>query len=217
MKYICKICGFIYDDSKQQVLFDQLPDTWKCPVCGAAKSDFELLADKPEEPVRKAVEKKPVIDEDIIKMSPQELSALCSNLARGCEKQYRSEESKLYTELADYFKSIAPQTQDAEVGVLGSLLEEDINEGYPNLRSIASENKDRGTLRVCTWGEKVTRMLSSLVQRYEKEGLAFLDHTEVWVCTVCGFVYIGETPPELCPVCKVPSWKFEKMERRQAS
>jgi rubredoxin len=33
-------------------------------------------------------------------------------------------------------------------------------------------------------------------------------------CTVCGFVYIGETPPELCPVCKVPPYKFEKIEGR---
>ena len=35
---------------------------------------------------------------------------------------------------------------------------------------------------------------------------------EIWVCTTCGFVWIGEAPPELCPVCKVPAWKFEKAE-----
>ena len=34
------------------------------------------------------------------------------------------------------------------------------------------------------------------------------------VCTVCGFVYVGDVAPELCPVCKVPSWKFEKVEGR---
>lgn len=39
-----------------------------------------------------------------------------------------------------------------------------------------------------------------------------LADTDIWVCTVCGFVYIGETPPELCPVCKVPPFKFEKIE-----
>lgn len=36
----------------------------------------------------------------------------------------------------------------------------------------------------------------------------------IWVCTVCGFVYVGDKAPELCPVCKVPAWKFEKVERR---
>lgn len=66
----------------------------------------------------------------------------------------------------------------------------------------------------CVWGEKVTRMLSSLVNRYLNEGEAMLKDTNIWVCTTCGFVYIGDTPPELCPVCKVPDWKFEKIEGR---
>ena len=48
----------------------------------------------------------------------------------------------------------------------------------------------------------------------QKEGSAFLKDTDVWVCSVCGFIYTGDTPPELCPVCKVPAWKFEKMEGR---
>ncbi len=55
-------------------------------------------------------------------------------------------------------------------------------------------------------------MLSSLLDRYLREGEALLAGQEVWVCTTCGFVWIGETPPELCPVCKVPAWKFEKAE-----
>ena len=29
-----------------------------------------------------------------------------------------------------------------------------------------------------------------------------------WVCSVCGYVWEGETPPEKCPVCKVPGSKF---------
>jgi len=24
-----------------------------------------------------------------------------------------------------------------------------------------------------------------------------------WVCTVCGYIHEGDTPPEQCPVCKV--------------
>ena len=60
----------------------------------------------------------------------------------------------------------------------------------------------------------MTTILNTLLQRWEKEGDAFLQNTEVWVCTVCGFIYIGDSAPALCPVCKVPSWKFEKIERR---
>lgn len=31
-----------------------------------------------------------------------------------------------------------------------------------------------------------------------------------WVCTVCGYVYEGDTPPEACPVCKAPREKFKE-------
>jgi rubrerythrin len=29
-----------------------------------------------------------------------------------------------------------------------------------------------------------------------------------WVCSVCGYVHEGDTPPEACPICKVPASKF---------
>ena len=48
-KYVCIICGYIYDpeegdpDSgiKPGTPFEALPDDWVCPVCGAAKDQFE--------------------------------------------------------------------------------------------------------------------------------------------------------------------------------
>ncbi|HHY04304.1 MAG TPA: NADH peroxidase [Thermoanaerobacterales bacterium] len=34
-----------------------------------------------------------------------------------------------------------------------------------------------------------------------------------WICTVCGYVHEGDTPPERCPQCKAPANKFiEKVE-----
>ncbi len=41
MKYICKLCGYIYDEEKEDKKFADLPDEWVCPLCGAEKSDFE--------------------------------------------------------------------------------------------------------------------------------------------------------------------------------
>ena len=35
-----------------------------------------------------------------------------------------------------------------------------------------------------------------------------------FVCTVCGYVYEGEQPPEECPQCKAPASKFVEQERR---
>lgn len=43
MKYVCKVCGYIYDDTKEDVEFEKLPDDWVCPYCGAGKDSFEKL------------------------------------------------------------------------------------------------------------------------------------------------------------------------------
>lgn len=39
-KYKCTACGYIYDESAEGVKFAELPNNWKCPVCGAGKEDF---------------------------------------------------------------------------------------------------------------------------------------------------------------------------------
>ncbi len=41
MKYICKLCGYIYDEEKEGMKFEDLPENWLCPLCGAEKSEFE--------------------------------------------------------------------------------------------------------------------------------------------------------------------------------
>ena len=210
MKYICQICGYVYDDAKEKVPFAELPDDWKCPLCGAAKSDFKPEANGDEKKVVTAIEP---MDADLEKLSAGQLAALCSNLARGCEKQYKQEEAGLFKQLADYFTAVVPAVNDASVEKLAKELQTDA-ENYAAVRATADANADRGAARVCVWGEKVTRMLSSLVNRYLNEGEAMLKDTNIWVCTTCGFVYIGDTPPELCPVCKVPDWKYEKIEGR---
>ena len=33
-----------------------------------------------------------------------------------------------------------------------------------------------------------------------------------WVCSVCGYVHEGDTPPEKCPVCNAPASKFNKRD-----
>ncbi len=48
-KYVCTICGYVYDPEKGDpdagiepgTKFEDLPDDWTCPVCGASKDDFE--------------------------------------------------------------------------------------------------------------------------------------------------------------------------------
>ena len=42
-KYKCQICGYIYDEEKEGVKFEDLPDDWKCPMCFAPKHMFKLV------------------------------------------------------------------------------------------------------------------------------------------------------------------------------
>lgn len=32
-----------------------------------------------------------------------------------------------------------------------------------------------------------------------------------FVCTICGYIHEGDTPPEICPICKAPSDKFKEL------
>lgn len=43
VKYRCIICGHIYDEEKEGIKFEDLPDDWKCPICGASKDKFERI------------------------------------------------------------------------------------------------------------------------------------------------------------------------------
>ena len=212
MRYICQICGYVYDDSVEKVPFSELPDTWKCPLCGAAKTDFK--PDSSDVPEKENIVLK--MQNDLEHLTAGQLAALCSNLARGCEKQYKDKEAGQFRALADYFTATIPEVPDASVDKLALMLQDDIA-SYSEIRKTADNHNDRGTARICVWGEKVTRMLSSLVERYLLEGEELLEGTDIWVCTTCGFVYIGDEPPELCPVCKVPAWKFEKIEGRASA
>ena len=50
-KYQCTVCGYIYDPKlgdldggiKRGTPFNEIPDEWVCPSCGAAKSLFEKV------------------------------------------------------------------------------------------------------------------------------------------------------------------------------
>jgi rubredoxin len=47
-KYVCALCGYTYDPAKGDpdagiapgTPFEELPDSWTCPVCGTTKENF---------------------------------------------------------------------------------------------------------------------------------------------------------------------------------
>ncbi|UCE42896.1 MAG: rubredoxin [Candidatus Aminicenantes bacterium] len=42
-KWKCSVCGYVYDENKEGVLFEELPADWTCPQCGAPKSAFKVI------------------------------------------------------------------------------------------------------------------------------------------------------------------------------
>lgn len=45
-KYKCSVCGFVYDEKKEGNLFSQLDESFKCPICKAPKSKFNMLSEE---------------------------------------------------------------------------------------------------------------------------------------------------------------------------
>ena len=47
-KYVCDVCGYIYDPAEGDedggiepgTAFEDIPEDWVCPLCGAEKSEF---------------------------------------------------------------------------------------------------------------------------------------------------------------------------------
>ncbi len=50
-KYMCLLCGYVYDEEQgweedgipPGTRWQDVPLTWRCPECGAMKEDFEMV------------------------------------------------------------------------------------------------------------------------------------------------------------------------------
>lgn len=216
-KFVCTICGYIYDEALGNpdhgvaagTQWENVPEDWVCPICTAPKAMFNEVKEVTET-IYEEVEMKSQLD-----LSALEMSILCSNLAKGCEKQVLTEEMTLFLKLADYFKAHAAKDNDPQVETMLAAVKENLTELFPEASSKAKELKDCGSLRALVWSEKVSRMQNSLLDRVLKEGTDFIEKTNVFVCEICGYIYIGDEAPEICPVCKVPSFKLHQIERGQ--
>jgi len=49
--YICTVCEYMYDEEKEGLKWDDLPDNWVCPVCETGKELYRLYEETVEESV----------------------------------------------------------------------------------------------------------------------------------------------------------------------
>ena len=192
-KYICQVCGYVYDEAAgipeegiaPGTKWEELPDDWLCPMCSAAKDDFEVQNDTaPAEKATTVVSNNASLGE----LSAGMISAVCSNLSKGCEKQYKPEAAECFAKLAEYYNSISEPSEKKGFAALAELAKQDLDSGYADANAVIEEASDRGALRALVWGEKVTKIVSSALVRYEKtERRSAQRHQytclrDMWVC-----------------------------------
>ncbi len=44
MKYVCDVCGWVYDEAEQGTPWEELPEDYECPLCAVGKDQFTAEA-----------------------------------------------------------------------------------------------------------------------------------------------------------------------------
>ncbi|MBO4855093.1 rubrerythrin family protein [Candidatus Saccharibacteria bacterium] len=80
----------------------------------------------------------------------------------------------------------------------------------------AAEAREEGFEEIAKLFEEVGKIEAEHEKRYRKlldnleKGIVFKgDGVTVWKCRNCGYIHIGDSAPEECPVCKHPQAYFE--------
>lgn len=134
------------------------------------------------------------------------LSAVFSNLGKASEKQQHYEIAERYGRLAGVYAG--EDSPEGDLDSLRAMLAGDLESAYPRLQAAGADASDRGVLRALKWGEKVTTAQRALVDRYLSKGEELVEGKKLLVCEACGFIFLGDGAPEICPVCKAPSSRF---------
>ncbi len=220
-KFVCSICGFIYDEAggypdgniPPGTLWPDVPSSFVCPLCGASKAEFHEREEASSSPAAPVDPGSPVALPEDLSYTSTELSAIFSNLAKGCEKQYDPETAELYNQLSSYYGGKSEYGGKADFESMKTLLQKDLDTSFSIANGIAGKSHDRGSLRALKWAEQVSKMIKSHLGRLESGTPSYIENTNVYVCEICGFLFVGDEKPEICPVCKVPSMKMTQIRR----
>ncbi|MBF9016268.1 MULTISPECIES: rubredoxin-like domain-containing protein [unclassified Oceanispirochaeta] len=141
-------------------------------------------------------------------LSSNALSIIFSNLAKASEKQQKYELQTAYSGLTDEYRE---SKNGADLASIKEDLAKTLAEDYPDVQAEAKALNDRGVQRALVWGQKVTTIQKSLIDRYLSKGEALTEGKDIYICEACGFIYLGIDIPALCPVCKAPPSRFSKI------
>ena len=105
---------------------------------------------------------------------------------------------------------IGSTAENLQAGMDGEKFE--IDEMYPAYDAIAELQGEEGAKRSIHFAleaEKIHYHLYSSAKEEVEKGKD-MDISDIYICPVCGYTYVGDNPPEKCPVCGLPKDKFAK-------
>ena len=208
-KFICTVCGYIYEGT-------EAPES--CPVCHAKAEKFKAFDPKALKGTK--------TEQNLMAAFAGESQAHTKYLyyASKAKKDGYEQIAELFTETALNEKEHAklwfkflhegdiPTTTtnlaDAAAGenyewtdMYDAMAKQAIEDGFPELAV-----KFRGVGAIEKRHEERYR---KLLQNIE-EGIVFSkDGDRIWQCRNCGHIHIGKSAPEVCPVCNHPKSFFQ--------
>ncbi len=88
----------------------------------------------------------------------------------------------------------------------------EVEDMYPAYLELAKYFDEKGAERSFHYAieaEKIhANMYGEAKEKAEKN--EDIEENDIYICPVCGYTYMGDEPPEKCPVCGVPKEKFER-------
>ena len=97
-----------------------------------------------------------------------------------------------------------------KVAIEGESFEvEDMYPAYLQLARYFGEKGAENSFHFAIEAEKIHAKMYGEAREKLKEG-GDMEEKSIYICPVCGYTYMGDEPPERCPVCGVSADKFVK-------
>lgn len=100
-------------------------------------------------------------------------------------------------------------SKNLELAIMGEVYE--VEEMYPSYIAVAVHQGEKGAERSFKWALEAEKIHAKL---YE-EAKTSVDQKKdwqlkgkIWICSICGHTYVGESPPEKCPICNAPKDRY---------
>ncbi len=100
--------------------------------------------------------------------------------------------------------------ENLQVAIDGETFE--VEDMYPSYKVVAEYFNEKGALNSINYAlsaEKIHAKMYSEAKNKAEKG-EDIEEKNIYICPICGYTYMGDEPPEKCPVCGAPKEKFVK-------